>query len=148
MKKVLLFGTFDILHPGHLNLFSQAKRYGKITVVLARDKTIENVKKKKPVYGEDQRKAALEKLGIDVVLGSFGDKYKIIETLKPDIICLGYDQMFFTKELESELNKRNINAKIVKLNPYKEHVYKSSKLRKHLDNKNRTNRFLGLKISH
>ena len=82
MKKAILFGTFDLLHPGHLNLFRQAKKYGEITVVIARDKTIEEVKKRKPVYTEKQRKAALEKLGINVVLGSFGDKYKIIEKKK------------------------------------------------------------------
>jgi len=133
MKKVILFGTFDILHPGHLNLFSQAKEYGdSITVVLARDKTIEKVKKRKPVFDENQRKINLENLDIidKVVLGNLDDKYKVIEDIKPDVICLGYDQMFFTEGLEKELEKRNIKTKIIKLTPYKHEIYKSSKLRK------------------
>ena len=28
MKKVMVFGTFDILHEGHINMFEQAKQYG------------------------------------------------------------------------------------------------------------------------
>ncbi|MBI2582387.1 adenylyltransferase/cytidyltransferase family protein, partial [Candidatus Woesearchaeota archaeon] len=28
MKKVMCFGTFDLLHLGHLNYFQQAKKYG------------------------------------------------------------------------------------------------------------------------
>tara|TARA_B100000315_G_C14071504_1_gene360773 strand:+ start:54 stop:500 length:447 start_codon:yes stop_codon:yes gene_type:complete len=132
MKKVLILGTFDTLHPGHLSLFRQAREHGDyLTVVIARDETIKEVKKREPVFNEEQRKANLEKLGIvkEVVLGNLEDKYKIIEDIKPDVICLGYDQLFFTENLEEELKKRNINSKIIKLNPYKEDVYKSSKLR-------------------
>ena len=133
MKKVLLFGTFDILHPGHLNLFRQAGEHGdSLTVVLARDKTIEEVKKRKPVFNEQQRKANLEELEIidEVILGNLNDKYKVIEDVKPDVICLGYDQMFFTNNLKIELEKRGIRAEIVKLTPYRHEIYKSSKLRK------------------
>ncbi|MBU0625913.1 adenylyltransferase/cytidyltransferase family protein [Patescibacteria group bacterium] len=44
-KKVMLFGTFDILHPGHEYVFSQAKNYGDcVMVVLARDVTVKKVK--------------------------------------------------------------------------------------------------------
>ena len=43
MKRVLIFGTFDGIHEGHLNLFKQAKKYGDyLIVVVGRD---ENIKK-------------------------------------------------------------------------------------------------------
>ncbi|HLC71304.1 MAG TPA: adenylyltransferase/cytidyltransferase family protein, partial [Candidatus Nanoarchaeia archaeon] len=38
MKTVMCFGTFDILHPGHLHYLQQAKKYGDyLMVVIARD---------------------------------------------------------------------------------------------------------------
>lgn len=41
MKKVLIFGSFDSLHKGHLNLFKQARKHGdKLIAVVARDETI------------------------------------------------------------------------------------------------------------
>jgi len=33
MKKVMCFGAFDGLHPGHLDFFRQAKRYGDFLIV-------------------------------------------------------------------------------------------------------------------
>jgi len=38
-KKVMVFGTFDIFHPGHRSFLNQAKKYGNyLIVVVARDK--------------------------------------------------------------------------------------------------------------
>ena len=34
-KKVMLFGTFDLIHSGHLSLFNQAKEYGQKLIVYA-----------------------------------------------------------------------------------------------------------------
>jgi cytidyltransferase-like protein len=56
MKKVLVFGTFDGLHEGHLNLFRQARRYGDyLVVVVARDSTVRENKKKMPKFNEQER---------------------------------------------------------------------------------------------
>ena len=132
MTKVLVFGSFDSLHPGHFYFLLEAKKYGdELIVILGRSETIEKLKGKKPKYSEKERQKHLQLTGIPtkILLGEINDKYKIIEKIKPDVICLGYDQNSFTKNLEEELIKRNINVKIIRLKPYKEHIFKSSKLK-------------------
>ena len=131
-KKVMVFGSFDQLHPGHMYFLLEAKKYGnQLIVVLAREETIKKIKGKKPKYSEKERKQHLEITGIadKVLLGRLKDKFKIIEDIRPDVICLGYDQTSFSGNLEEELKKRKLNAKIIRLKPYKEHIYKSSKLK-------------------
>ncbi len=133
-KKVLVFGTFDILHKGHLNFFKQAKKHGDYLIaVVARDKNVKKIKNKKPKHHEMFRllNVALVKTVNVAVLGNLKDPYKIIEQHKPKIICLGYDQNSYTDKVEDELKKRRIRAKIIRLKPYKEHKSKSSRLRKH-----------------
>jgi FAD synthetase len=132
MKKTLVFGSFDQLHPGHLYFLLEAKKYGdELVVVLARKETIKKLKGKLPKYSEKERKEHLEITGIPnrVLLGNQKDKYGIIEKIRPDFICLGYDQNSYTKNLKEELEKRNIKSKIIRLKPYKEHIFKSSKLK-------------------
>ena len=131
MQKVLAFGTFDLLHKGHEFLLNKAKKLGHLTVVLARDKTILEIKKKKPINNEKTRLKNMRTLKIanKVILGQIKDKYNIIKKENPDIICLGYDQKFFTNKLKLELKKRNIKAKIKYINSFKPEKYKSSILR-------------------
>lgn len=133
MKKVLITGTFDIIHPGHLSLFKQAKKLGDfLIVVVARDSTVIKIKGKAPQNNQSARIRAIKKQHIadQVILGRLGDKLKIVEMLKPDIIGLGYDQRAFTKNIRSELKKRGLMLRIVRLKPYQPHQYKSSLLRK------------------
>ncbi len=134
MIKVMVFGTFDIFHCGHINFLKQAKLYGDyLIVVVARDLTVKKIKGEYSLNKENSRvqKIKKSKLANKVVLGCLGDKYKIISKLKPDIICLGYDQNSFTGPLKDELKKRNLSyIKIIRLKPYKPEIYKSSKLKK------------------
>lgn len=133
MRKVMVFGTFDILHKGHLNFFQQAKKHGDYLIVsIARDDTIRQVKGRKPHHSEKTRLKQIKKLGIvdKSILGMKRDKYKNIEKYKPDIICLGYDQVSFVDKLKQELKKRKLKTKVIRLKPYKTHKYKSSKLRR------------------
>jgi FAD synthetase len=133
MKKVLAFGTFDIFHPGHEAYLKEARRFGDfLQVVVARDATVEKVKGALPMNTEEKRLAAIQSLEyVDkAVLGSTGDKYSIIEELRPDVICLGYDQKSFTAGLQRELKKRGIAAQIVRIQTaYMPEKYKSSILR-------------------
>lgn len=129
MKTVLVFGTFDILHPGHTHMLKEAKEYGdRLVVVLARDATVLQVKKKPPANDEITRKKNLEALHLTdkVRLGDLVDKYKVIGEEKPDVVALGYDQREFVDKLEDVLED---NVKIVRLAPYSPDVFKSSKLR-------------------
>lgn len=123
MKKVLIFGSFDKLHKGHMNFFKQAKKYGdKLIAVIARDSTIKQIKGKKPRHPEKTRLRHVAKHVDKAVLGYKKNKYAVIKKIKPDIICLGYDQNSFTKDL-----KKHFKKKIIRLKPYKPHLYKSSK---------------------
>jgi len=132
----MVFGTFDFLHKGHLNFLRQAKKYGDyLIVVVARDKTVEAVKKHKPFYNEKERKIALEKtfLADKVVLGELKDKYAVIKKFSPDIIALGYDQKYFVKNLVKKLWEFGLKTKIVRLKPFQPSIYKSSLLRKKIN---------------
>ncbi len=107
-------------------------------VVVARDETVGKLKKKKPVNSERYRleKVKESKLADKVILGSLGDKYRVIKMHKPDIICLGYDQKFFVRGLKRKLKNFGLKTKVVRLKPYKPKIYKSSKLRSSLKLKN------------
>ena len=133
MKKVMCAGTFDIIHPGHLYYLSEAKKYGdKLIVVVARDDTSKAFKGKSPIHSERERLEAVRMLKIvdEAVLGKHGDIFNIIEEIKPDVICLGYDQKVQKQQLEDELKKRGIKADVVRIDAYMPNLYKSSKLRK------------------
>ena len=128
----MVFGTFDIFHQGHLNLFEQTKKYGDyLIVVVALDSTVEEVKKHKTLHSEQERLQAIKQIALvdKAVLGNPGDKYAVIEEHQPDIICLGYDQQAFTDTLQEELVKRNLSAKIIRLQAYKPALYKSTKIK-------------------
>ena len=133
MIKVMCAGTFDKIHPGHLYFFSEAKKHGdKLIVVVSRDKTAEKFKGKKPMHNEKERLEAIRMLNIvdESHLGREGSIFDIIEELKPNVICLGYDQKVQKLELEEELKKRGIKAEIVRIDAYMPNLYKSSKLEK------------------
>lgn len=131
-KIVLVFGAFDIIHPGHLDFFKQARGYGdKLIVVIARDRTILRVKKQKPQHPEKERLKKLRKLSLvdQAVLGYLQDYYRIITKINPDVICLGYDQRHSIKGLRKKLKTLNLSPKIVRLKPFHPEKYKSSWLR-------------------
>ena len=133
MKKVMCAGTFDIIHPGHLYYLSEAKKYGdRLVVVVARDGTSKSFKGKQPAHNERDRLEAVRMLKIvdEAVLGRLGDIFGIIEEIKPDVICLGYDQKVQKQEVEDELKKRNIKSDVIRIGSYMENVYKSSKMGK------------------
>ncbi len=127
-------GTFDVLHKGHEFFLNEAKKLGShLVVVVARDDSVERFKGKKPLYGEQARAGAVERLGIadEVMLGHKGSIFEIIEDIRPDTICLGYDQKVEEEELARELKKRNIPARVVRLPGHDPHIYKSSKFKPH-----------------
>jgi FAD synthetase len=132
-KRVLVFGTFDLIHPGHLHFLKKAKKQGdELVVVVARDETVKEVKGEEPLYDEDQRKEAVEYLGIadKVSLGNRVDKYGVVRRFSPDVICLGYDQTHFVSGLERTIKKLEKKPKIVRISAYKPKKYKSSILKR------------------
>ena len=132
MKKVMLFGTFDMLHKGHLNLFRQARKLGNyLIVVVARDKTVREVKTRPARHSEKERMYSIKESGLveKAVLGNLKNKYAAIKKYKPNIIALGYDQKYFTDDLKDKLKELKLNKiKIVRLKSYNPKKYKTSKL--------------------
>ena len=102
-KRVLVFGTFDGLHNGHRFVLRQAKTRGtELIVAVARDKHVQELKNKVPEHREQARLEAIKILPFvdevvmsDEVLGS----YQIINTVKPDLIILGHDQIALEESL-------------------------------------------------
>ena len=126
MKTVMCFGTFDNLHSGHISYLKQAREYGDyLIVIIARDKNVRRIKGRLPQQNEKLRWQGVKNLNFvnKVVLGQLRDKFNIIKKYKPDIVCLGYDQ-----RIDLERLKDIFSGRIIRLKPYKEHIYKSSKL--------------------
>ena len=109
IKKVLVAGTFDIIHPGHVYYLNQAKKRGNfLIVVIARDKTVLKIKQRRPYHSETTRLKQVKKLNIadKVMLGNMGNRLKVIIQHQPDIICLGYDQKITITYLKTELKNK------------------------------------------
>lgn len=132
MKKVMAFGTFDHFHAGHESYLRQAKILGEsLIVVVARDKTVKCIKGRFPNKNERERLQDVKQSAIadKAVLGSTSNKYDIIKKYRPHAIALGYDQFAFTFRLGKFLIDNKMDTKIIRLNPYKPNLYKTSLLR-------------------
>jgi FAD synthetase len=144
--RIMVFGTFDGLHQGHLNFFKQARALKSLVhgqaknfiensfliVSIARDKNVIKIKNEKPRLSEKERLDLVKKCEtVDKVVLAGKDKYlKHILKEKPDIIALGYDQKAYVEELKKDLKSKGILIKIVRLKPFKEHIYKNHLLHK------------------
>jgi FAD synthetase len=132
VKRVLAFGTFDEVHPGHLDFFRQAKQLGDyLIVVVSRDETVKQVKGHMTAHDEEWRLQSVQAVSEvdEAVLGNLDNKYRVILKHKPDIIVLGYDQQAFTEGLQAFLEEQKVDAKIVRLKPFYPEKFKSSLLR-------------------
>ncbi len=132
MKTVLAFGTFDILHPGHISYLRQAKGLGKrLVVIVATDSNVEKAKGSKPVYTQQERLALVRAVEFvdKALLGEEDDLIRSVEKVNPGIVALGYDQRPADEELGKVFAQRGIRSKIVRLEAYQPEVFKSSKLK-------------------
>lgn len=127
----MCFGTFDLLHLGHLNYFKQAKKEADyLIVVVARDKTKEK-EKKEVVFDEEERLELVKSLKIvdEAVLGDEQDHLKIVKEKNPNVICLGYDHPIKEKKLTEKLLPFHLYPKIIRAKAYLDHKHKSSKVK-------------------
>lgn len=128
----MCFGTFDILHLGHLYYFEQAKKHGDyLIVVIARDKTKQK-QGKKIIFSESERLKMVQSLKIvdETALGKVDDHLKIVLERKPAVLCLGYDQKVSARWLKQKLAERNFYPVIVRLKAYRPRHQKSKKIKK------------------
>ncbi len=135
---VMAFGTFDYFHEGHENYLKQAKALGEyLIVVISRDRTVKQIKGEAPDHSERQRAKSVQQSGLvdKVVLGSHGDKHKVLAKYRPDFIALGYDQVVFTQKLEKTLSDLKLNARIKRLDAHFPQIFKSSLIKKEKNQK-------------
>lgn len=137
-KTVLATGAFDLLHYGHLDFLEEAKRAGgknaRLIVIVARDKTVEARKGKRPVVPEDQRRALVEALKPvdDAILGFEDMNYEaVIERLEPDIIAVGYDQSDIKRSVEEIIARKGLKTKIFEASKFAaDDIDSSSKIKR------------------
>ena len=135
-EKIVVTGSFDIIHPGHIHFFNEAKKINpnaELIVVIARDSSIREFKDRDPILPEEHRLQVLRSMKIvdKAILGNEGkDKIKIIEEIDPDLIVLGYDQWISEEKLVSELKKRNLKTKVIRLKKYGNSLASSTEIRK------------------
>ena len=117
MVRVMATGVFDLLHPGHLFFLEQARKLGdELVVVVARDVTARRLKHE-PYVPEVIRRQMVEALKpVDrAVLGSTSDIYQTVIDVRPDIIALGYNQIWDEQEIAAECARRGVPVKVVRL---------------------------------
>ncbi len=128
MPRVLVFGTFDLLHPGHRFVLSEAAKRGELHVVVARDSTVARIKKLTPHHPEAERVAMIEEAfpEADVRLGSAeGDFLAPVRAVAPDLIVLGYDQ-----QLPPGVTEADLPCPVERLPAMEPDKWKSSLLRR------------------
>lgn len=134
MTRVMVFGTFDMVHAGHLDLFRQARSLAdepRLIVSVARDSAVARVKGAAARNSETQRRAMVAECPLvdEALLGDHVGYMEHIRAARPDIIALGYDQAGeYVDTLERDLAAAGVGARIVRLKPYMPEVYKTSKL--------------------
>jgi FAD synthetase len=137
MKKrarVLAFGTFDVIHAGHAKYLEESRKLGgndaELIVVVARDSTVRSVKGRDPIFPEEQRRYLIGSLKtVDKAILGYegGDRLKIVEELRPDIVALGYDEKPSEDYLKRELKKRGLGGtRVVRLSKYGDEILNST----------------------
>ncbi|MBQ5979522.1 MAG: glycerol-3-phosphate cytidylyltransferase [Bacteroidales bacterium] len=95
MKRVITYGTYDMLHYGHINLLRRAKALGDyLIVVLSTDEFNWNEKQKKCYFPYEIRKAMLEAIRyVDLVVPEtcWEQKRTDIHTYNVDTFVMGDD---------------------------------------------------------
>ena len=129
--RIMVFGTFDILHKGHLDFFKQARNLAAnpyLIVSVARDRNVKNIKGRIPVFNQAARVQTLRRVSLvdKVVLAGLNKHIPHIVKEAPRIIALGYDQKAYVKNLKSSLKQKGLAVKIVRLKAFKPQIYKSS----------------------
>lgn len=148
---IMVFGTFDVFHPGHRFFIEEAREKmklesriwnlekkgkdrassfqlpaSKFIIVVARDSTVKQLKGvlRNP---EQIRKKVLEQAFPDalVVLGDENDPMKVVRKYRPSLVCLGYDQVGFSEQLQ----KKYPEIRIERISAYQPEKYKSSKMK-------------------
>lgn len=94
MKRVITYGTFDLLHYGHINILRRAKEMGDYLVVGLSTNEFNELKGKKCYFSFEQRKQLLESIRfVDLVIpeSSWDQKERDIIQYEIDVFVMGDD---------------------------------------------------------
>ncbi|KGH65883.1 glycerol-3-phosphate cytidylyltransferase [Oenococcus oeni IOEB_C23] len=134
MKRVITYGTFDMLHYGHINLLRRAKKLGDYLIVaLSTDEFNWNSKHKKTYFDYEKRKQLLEAIRyVDLVVPEkawdqkipdmklyqidtfvMGDDWSgkfdyLSKKTDVDVVYLPRTPEVSTTQIKKDLNKRNL----------------------------------------
>ena len=94
MKRVITYGTYDLLHYGHIELLRRAREMGDYPIVALSTDEFNQIKNKKSYYDYEQRKMMLESIRyVDLVIPEegWGQKEKDVDRFDVDVFVMGHD---------------------------------------------------------
>jgi len=126
----VIAGCFDIIHPGYIDMFKEAKNNCRYFIVLLQsDPTIDRPEKNKPVLSVDDRIKILESIKyIDdiIIYSTENELYKLLKEINPEIRFLGDDYK------NKKINGEDLNIPIHYLN--RNHGWSSTKFKELISN--------------
>lgn len=94
MKRIITYGTYDVLHYGHINLLKRARELGDYLIVALSSDEFNAVKNKKSYYTYEQRKMILEACRyVDLVIpeNDWEQKVSDVQKYQADVFVMGDD---------------------------------------------------------
>ncbi|MHA1448583.1 MAG: adenylyltransferase/cytidyltransferase family protein [Candidatus Hodarchaeales archaeon] len=149
---ICVFGTFDLIHIGHILFLENVKPAVRarfypdkklsdlaLTVIVARDSSVKQIKNKKPVFPENHRLkiiSAIKFVDRSLLGNESGSKFNILGELPIDVIVLGYDQWVSEKQLLEEKERRKLSFKILRLPHFGSKLDSSTSVKEAINSKN------------
>lgn len=94
MKRIITYGTFDLLHYGHINILKRAKQLGDYLIVAISTNEFNEVKGKKCYFSYEERKKLVESIRyVDLVIpeDSWEQKIEDVKKYNVDTFIIGDD---------------------------------------------------------
>ncbi|MFV0380293.1 MAG: glycerol-3-phosphate cytidylyltransferase [Anaerorhabdus sp.] len=111
MKRILTYGTFDLLHWGHINLLKRAKAKGDYLIVALSTDEFNDIKGKKSYHSFEERKKMLEAIRyVDLVIPE-----ETWEQKKDDIIKYHIDLLLMGDDWEGKFDDMKSLCEVIYL---------------------------------
>jgi len=129
-KIVIIFGVFDMLHPGHVYFIERALEHGnELHICLATDEYVFTYKGKNTRNNYKIRKIGLKNKFPNVIIHKGDDEigeWSIFKELNPDVIVFGHDQKLLMKTVvETGLAE---GSEIIEISPHNSDIYSTTNL--------------------
>jgi len=133
MTTVMVNGTFDVLHPGHVAMLNTARSYGDwLVVAIDTDRRVKELKgEQRPINNQTDRRIMLSALkAVDIVefFDRTEDLIRLMERYKPDVYVKGSDWKHDTESTAHQYCKKVIYYNRIE-------PYSTTKLIQHIANR-------------